>query len=96
MTPLVDTKDFITAGQTCSQNKSSHQAHSSHLHPQPCPFLVPRIFGLCYFRTYVFHLHGLHRDIVSDRGPQFTSRLGLVSFLDLGFVVWPLSDLFAY
>lgn len=83
-----DTREFVSACSNCAQSKPSHQRPVGLLHPLPIPHRP--CCGLCdwtpTFRTsaletanlliqHVFRLHGIPQDIVSDRGPRFSSQV---------------------
>lgn len=64
--PRWDTKNFAGACPVCTRGKSSHLAPAG---------LLQKLETGDLLMQYVFHLHGLPRDIVSDRGPWYTSRV---------------------
>ncbi len=101
-----DTREFVNACPTCNQNKSSHQAPSGLLRPLPVPHhpwshismdfvtgLPPSDGKTVILLDHVFRLHGIPVDVVSDRGPQFSSvfwrefcsLLGATASLSSGF-----------
>ncbi|XP_039465772.1 uncharacterized protein LOC120439125 isoform X2 [Oreochromis aureus] len=65
-----DVREYIPACPTCAQNKNVNQPSSGLLQPLPTP-------GRPWSHIAVDFIKGLptSSDIVSDRGPQFTSRV---------------------
>lgn len=80
-----DIKEYVNARPTCARNKRGNQPHSSLFQP-----FVDRFSKSAHFKSltklptaqtalllvnYVFRIHGIPIDVVSDQGPQFISQV---------------------
>ncbi|KAJ8381441.1 hypothetical protein SKAU_G00022190 [Synaphobranchus kaupii] len=89
-----DTRAFVLACPVCAKSKASHQPPSGLLHPLPVPgrpwshIGVDFVTGLPLSEEllvlHVVRLHGIPSDIVSDRGPQFSSQVWRAFCVALG------------
>ncbi|XP_057711356.1 uncharacterized protein LOC130928649 [Corythoichthys intestinalis] len=77
-----DIREFVAACDTCSRAKALHQPPAGLLCPLPkavhlvaLPKLPTSAETADLLTQHVFRLHGFPCDIVSDRGPQFTSQV---------------------
>ena len=84
--PTLETKvrEFVAACDVCSRSKASHRPPAGLLRPLPFSKMVhfaalPKLPSAAetadLLVSHMVRLHGIPLDIVSDRGPQFTSRV---------------------
>ncbi|KAK3559000.1 hypothetical protein QTP86_000119 [Hemibagrus guttatus] len=99
----VDVKRYVQGCRECAMSKSPRHLPAGKLLPLPVPnrpwshlgidFIVdlPASEGSLetaeYLFNHVFRYYGLPEDIVSDRGPQFTSRVWRAFFKRLGVTI---------